>query len=112
MIGVFASILPTLVLPLWVLVCIIIVAFIRILSYMIALKKYHTFISLHTYANKLTGLLLFIMPILYVIFDFNITIIILGISAIVSALEEIIIVIKSKDIDINCKSIFDVIYNK
>ena len=52
------------------------------------------------------------MPILYVIFDFNITIIILGISAIVSALEEIIIVIKSKDIDINCKSIFDVIYNK
>ena len=112
LIGVFASILPTLVLPLWVLVCIIIVAFIRILSYMIALKKYHTFISLHTYANKLTGLLLFIMPILYVIFDFNITIIILGISAIVSALEEIIIVIKSKDIDINCKSIFVVIYNK
>lgn len=52
------------------------------------------------------------MPILYVIFDFNITMTILFISAIVSALEEIIIVITLKDIDINCKSIFDVIYNK
>ena len=112
LIGVFVSILPTLILPLWVLVCIIIVAFIRILSYLIGLKKYNTFISLHTYANKLTGLLLFIMPILYVIFDFNVTMIILGMSAIVSALEEIIIVITSKDIDINCKSIFDVTYNK
>lgn len=108
LIAVIVTLLPILVVPLWIWICIIIVAFIRILSYLIGLKKYHTFTSLHTYANKLTGLLLFGTPILYVIFDFSITGIILSTSAIVSSLEELIIIVTSKELNRNCKSIFKI----
>ena len=92
----------------WVWICAVVVAFIRILSYLICLKKFSSFTSLHTYANKLTGLLLFITPVFYVIFKFNITAIILSTSAILSSVEELIIIISTKELNKNCKSIFKI----
>ena len=65
--------IPIIKIPSYILIWIATVTFIRILSYLIGLKKFCTFTSLHTYANKLTGLLLFITPVFYVIFDFKIT---------------------------------------
>ena len=76
--------------------------------YLVGLKKFCTFTSLHTYANKLTGLLLFAIPVFYVIFNFNIIAMILSISAIISALEELIIIISAKELNENCKSIFKI----
>jgi len=98
--------IPIIKIPYWVWICIVVVIFIRILSYLVGLKKFYTFTSLHTYGNKLTGLLLFITPIFYVIFNFNITTIILSISAILSSVEELIIIISTKELNKNCKSIF------
>lgn len=57
--------LPILHLPKWIWLWIIIIALIRILSYLLGFIKYHTFASLHTYTNKITGLLLFTTPVLY-----------------------------------------------
>ena len=42
----------------------------------------------------------------YVIFNFNITAIIVSISAVLSSIEELIIIISTKELNENCKSIF------
>ena len=100
--------IPIIKIPYWVWICAFVVIFIRILSYLVGLKKFCTFTSLHTYANKLTGLLLFAIPVFYVIFNFNTIAIILSISSILSALEELIITISAKELNENCKSIFKI----
>ena len=106
--AVIIVLVPIIKISSWVWICAVVVAFIRILSYLIGLKKFSTFTSLHTYANKLTGLLLFITPVFYVIFKFNITAIILSTSAILSSVEELIIIISTKELNKNCKSIFKI----
>ena len=100
--------IPIIKIHYFVWICVVVVIFIRTLSYLIGLKKFSTFTSLHTYANKLTGLLLFITPVFYVIFKFNITAIILSTSAILSSVEELIIIISTKELNKNCKSIFKI----
>jgi CDP-diacylglycerol--glycerol-3-phosphate 3-phosphatidyltransferase len=100
--------IPIIKIPLWIWICVVVVIFIRILSYLVGLKKFCTFTSLHTYSNKLTGLLLFVIPVFYVIFNFNITAIVLSISAILSSVEELIIIISTKELNENCKSIFNI----
>ena len=104
--AVIIVLVPIIKISSWVWICAVVVAFIRILSYLIGLKKFCTFTSLHTYANKLTGLLLFVIPVFYVIFNFNITAIIVSISAVLSSIEELIIIISTKELNENCKSIF------
>lgn len=49
-------------LPLYIWLCAIIVVALRLLSYIVAAIKYHRFASLHTYLNKFTGLLVFLLP--------------------------------------------------
>ena len=98
--------IPIIKIPYFVWICVVVVIFIRTLSYLIGLKKFCTFTSLHTYANKLTGLLLFVIPVFYVIFNFNITAIIVSISAVLSSIEELIIIISTTELNENCKSIF------
>ena len=44
----------------------IIILLIRIISIIILFKKYNKFAILHTYTNKLTGLMLFFIPFLYI----------------------------------------------
>ncbi|WP_228108889.1 CDP-alcohol phosphatidyltransferase family protein [Terrisporobacter petrolearius] len=100
--------LPILHLPRWIWLWIIIIAVIRMLSYLFGFIKYHTFASLHTYTNKITGLLLFTTPVLYILFGVNVTGVILCVSALLSALEELLITIKSKELDRNIKSIFSI----
>lgn len=99
-------------LPIWIWVCIFVIALIRIMSYGIGYKRYGTFSSLHTYANKVTGLMLFTSPILFAILGITTTGIILITLAFISALEELIINIKAKELNRNIKSIFKYIYFK
>lgn len=90
----------------WIWICVICIAILRIISYGIGFCKFHTFTSLHTYANKATGALIFVSPILYVLLGWNITVIILFAVAFVSAIEELLITIKSNELNRNSKSIF------
>ena len=86
---------------------IILILLIRILSIIIVLKKYNEFAILHTYTNKLTGLLLFFIPYFMNLNGANIIVYIIGVIAVVSSIEELAINIKSKRLDLNKKSIFN-----
>ena len=86
---------------------IIIILLIRILSIIIVLKKYNKFAILHTYTNKLTGLLLFFIPYFMNLNGANIIVYIIGAIALISSIEELAINIKSRKLDLNKKSIFN-----
>ena len=88
-------------------ILIVIILLIRILSIIIVLKKYNKFAILHTYTNKLTGLLLFFIPSFMNFNNANMTVYIIGIIALLSSIEELTINIKSKKLDLNKKSIFN-----
>ena len=88
-------------------VFIITILLIRILSVSVVLKKYNKFAILHTYTNKLTGLLLFFIPFFIYLDGVNIIMYIIGVIALFSSIEELIINIKSKQLELNKKSIFD-----
>lgn len=53
---------PSLGLTRGILFWILIIAIIRVASVMTALYKFHTYAGIHTYGNKLTGIVLFITP--------------------------------------------------
>ncbi|MGM9969734.1 MAG: CDP-alcohol phosphatidyltransferase family protein [Anaeroplasma sp.] len=88
-------------------VFIIIILLIRIASVIIVLKKYNKFAILHTYTNKITGLLLFFIPYFIYLNNANIIVYIIGVIALISSIEELTINIKSKQLDLNKKSIFN-----
>ena len=100
------SVVPAIVIPLWIWICAIVIAFIRVMAYLIGYKKYHMFSALHTYANKAAGGFLFGAPVLYVVLGVNATGVILCLLTVLSACEELLITVLSKDLDRNCKSIF------
>lgn len=90
----------------YVILWIIGIVVIRFSSLFVSFVKYHTLAFLHTYANKATGLLLFSFPILYVSFGVDITAILLCSIASISAIEELLIHVKSKELNRNIISIF------
>jgi len=85
---------------------ILLIALLRLINYGIGFFKFHTFASLHTYANKITGVLLFMAPVMYVLFGLIATSVILCVVAFASTLEELILTIQSKELERDCKSIF------
>ena len=89
--------------PLWL--CALAIALLRFVSYGIGFNKYHAFTALHTWANKLSGILIFAAPILYCLCGLRFTGIILCTVAFISACEELVIIIKSKELNRDCKGI-------
>ena len=90
----------------WMLFLIGSVAIIRFLTLGIGFAKYRALSFLHTYANKVTGIALVCFPILYYFFGVMILIIALGSIASYSALEELIITIRSRNLNRNVKGLF------
>jgi CDP-diacylglycerol--glycerol-3-phosphate 3-phosphatidyltransferase len=93
-------------LPVWLIISIASIAFVRLLAYLISLIKFRCFVSLHTYLNKLTGLLLFFSPLMFYFWGLQVTGIILVSIASVSSLEEMLIDIFSNEINRDRKSLF------
>ena len=81
---------------------------IRIVSIIIVYFKYKMFVILHTYSNKITGLLLFFIPIVIGSVVENAIIYFVCVIASVSAIEELAIHILSKKMEVNIKNIFEV----
>jgi CDP-diacylglycerol--glycerol-3-phosphate 3-phosphatidyltransferase len=102
---VFYSCLPVIVFPLWIIAWIAFVAAIRMVSIVIGVVKYHQLAFLHTYANKLTGIVLFLFPLLFWAVGKEITAIAICEVASVSAMEELLINLKSKTLNRDIKSI-------
>ena len=61
---------------------------------------------MHTYANKAAGAALFCFPLLYRLLGLAVTASILCCIASLSALEELLIVIRSKELDRNTTGLF------
>jgi len=91
---------------LWMLFWIGTIATIRFLSLSIGVVKYRAVPFLHTYSNKATGITLALFPPLFWIFGTTVTIIILCGIASCSAIEELIIIIRSKRLNRNIKCLF------
>lgn len=89
-----------------IIVWIILITIIRVGGMVLALKKYKTFVSIHTSGNKITGVIFFLFPMLFLYIDKIILIYIICAAATISAIEEFMIQLTSKEVQLNRKSIF------
>ena len=80
--------------------------FFRLCTYILVAIKYHCFSSVHTYANKMTGLVVFLLPFFLCFGDLSIVSLFPGIIGILSSLEEFTIHLTSSSYIPNKKSIF------
>lgn len=100
------SLYPVINITVKIIIWIAIIAVIRCASIIIAFVKYKTLGMIHTYANKFTGFLIFIFPILFTFVKIYIFIYIICVVATVSAVEELLIQILSNEFQANRKSIY------
>lgn len=97
---------PVLDIPIWALYWMAGIAISRFASFLIGFYKYHTAAFLHTYANKLTGLLLFCFPVFFLFWGIRRTAGLICIAASISAVEELLINMTSKTLSRDIRSIF------
>lgn len=95
----FIIFFPILDWKMWMLVWIGIIAVIRCISALVGAVRYHTVAFIHTYGNKTAGFLLFCFPILLKVAGLTITVIVLSTVTIISAIEELMIMISSSSLD-------------
>lgn len=85
---------------------IIVVLLIRIAGVIIAAYKYHSIVFLHTYGNKLTGALIFMVPLILIAFN-NVNFLWpICIVSLLAAIEECLIHITADKFDLNRKGLF------
>jgi len=89
-----------------IVIWIVSIAIIRLASMVVAMKKYKTFAMLHTYGNKITGIVLFIFPLWLPYIHTTVLMYIICIVASISAIEELVIQLTSKKSQANRQSIF------
>ncbi len=89
-----------------IIIWIILIGMIRLSSMFVAMKKYKTFASIHTYGNKIAGIILFLFPILIPYVNTTILMYITCVVASISAIEELIIQLTSNKLELNKQSIF------
>lgn len=85
---------------------VIIILIIRLTSLSVGFIRYKQLTFLHTYANKLTGIVLFCFPFMYIGLGLYTTTILVCFIASISAMEELIINTVSKKLCRDIKSIF------
>lgn len=89
---------------LWILVAVILL---RGVNFIITRCKFHQWSMMHPYGNKAAGLQLYLLlPVCYVLKEIPIAIgLILGIAALLSAMEEFVILLTTKEYDENRKGL-------
>ena len=69
--------------------------------------EYKTFVSLHTYGNKITGIILFGIPVFLLLINIDILLSIACTIASLSAIEELIIQVTSNELRVNARGLLD-----
>lgn len=92
-------------LPFFILAAVCILTLMKIASALITKIKFKELFSIHTIGNKATGFLFYLCPLFQTVSG-NSLLIITGILAFLSSAEEFLIILTSKEADINRKSIF------
>ncbi len=82
------------------------VIFARALIYLFVAVKYHRFAAIHTYLNKATGFLLFVMPYFILCAATVFICTILAIVSVVATIEELLIHLCSKEYRADVRTIF------
>lgn len=90
-----------------IIVWMVIIGIIRAISIIVVYVKYKTFGILHTYGNKITGLLLFMFPLSLALVQSDVLMYVICLVASISALEELLIHLVSNELKSNKKSIFE-----
>lgn len=99
-------VLPVLDLSMGYVYWIVFIASIKILSLGIGAYRYHKLAFLHTYLNKLTGILLFGLVMFMLAIDIDVVVMIVCIVGTLSAVEDCMINATSKELDLDVKGIF------
>lgn len=89
-----------------IVIWIILIGIIKLTSMAVILKKYKTFAILHTYGNKFTGLLLFFFPMMLPFSDSTVLMATICVVASLTAIEELLINLISKELQLDKPSIF------
>ncbi|WP_455581859.1 CDP-alcohol phosphatidyltransferase family protein [Dysosmobacter sp.] len=93
-------------LPLWMWGGAICAGVLRLAAYGTGLAKYHTFSALHTCGNKVTGALVFAFPLLHSALGLTAAGVILLTAALASSVEELVITVKSKELNRDDKGMY------
>ena len=80
--------LPVIHIPKWIWVWIVIIAIIKICNVISGFAYKKRFISLHTVMNKITGLLLFLLPLALSVIELKYSLIVVCIVATISSIQE------------------------
>lgn len=99
-------VLPSTVLPIWIWSMIMLIGLIRVCAMAIGYYKFHTFTSIHTYGNKLTGFALFLYLPFFLLNNSIFFLYTLLAIALLSAVEELLLQCLLKEVSRNKKSIF------
>lgn len=97
---------PFLGLTLGLILWVVLIAVIRGASILTALRKFRTYGSIHTYGNKLAGLLLFLTPLLLPYVNQAIWTIVVCLVATLSAIEELILLLISSELQLDRKGLY------
>ena len=91
------KILPSIIIPQWLWIWIIVIAIIKISNIILGYVSKRCFVSLHTTMNKITGLLLFLLPFTLSFIEFKYSSIIVCVTATFASIQELIYISR------NCK---------
>lgn len=98
---------PILNLTVPIMIWIAVIAIVRALSIIIGFVKFRTLAMIHTYGNKMTGVVLFVfLPLALVFFKSDVLFYVICAVASAATVEELFIQITSKELQINRKSIW------
>ena len=104
--AVLGILIPILDFQMWMFVGIGIVIIIRVIAIVVGFRKFREIMLLHTYSSKTTSLLLAFFPIFYQLVGISIAFGVPVVIAILSALDELFIVIRSKELKRDVVSMF------
>ena len=93
----FIKLLPVIHIPKWIWVWIVIIAIIKIFNVILGFIYTKKLISLHTVMNKITGLLLFLLPPTLQFIESRYSFAVVCIIATIAAIQEFCYIIKAND---------------
>jgi len=105
--AVFVASINSAVFPAWLWLCIAGIALMKIIGYGVGFYRFRTFAGLHTLLNKATGACIFAFPLLYAVWGLSAAGIAACGIAFLASLEELIIMLLSKELERDQKSIFN-----
>ena len=92
------KILPLMHIPIWLWVCIIIVALIKIFNITLVFIRKKKLISIHSVLNKITGFALFLLPLSLAFVETTYSVVTICVLATIAAIQEVYFIAKGQEV--------------